>query len=471
MCLLQVACPRLLAVCSLIGLASFTPGYHTEYREETVFDYYCSAALHNIKRSKVLTALMVATLALGIGSCMTTLTVLRVLSGDPVPQKSANLFYPQIDPRPIEGYNTLGQTRPLPLMTYVDAVNLLHAKRAKRQALVAMTSIKITPTKVGEHAFFNNGVMTTSDFFPMFDASFQYGGGWREQDDRDRSEVVVISDFLNNQLFGGVNSVGRAIRINGHYLRVVGVLKHWAPQPRFYALELSTRIYGDGDAAFLPLTTARTIGLVPDAEKVVCWGNYDFKRLESSPCAWVGFWVELNGPTEVAAYRAFLSDYVHDQIAAGQLERPEADLSGLLQWLRVEHAVPDDVRLQVWLAFGFLLVCIVNTVGLLLAKNLRRSREIGIRRALGATRRSIFMQFMIEAGVIGVVGGIVGLAIAELGLWVVRHQPSEYASLATLDTQMFLSTFAVALATSLIAGLLPAWRACSVTPAPQLRAA
>lgn len=435
-----------------------------------MFDYYCSVALRNINRSKVLTALMVTTLALGIGSCITTLTVLRVLSGDPVPQKSANLFYPQIDPKPIEGY-TPGQTRPLQIMTYVDAINLLHAKRAKRQAVVAITPIKITPTKADERAFFNNGVMTTSDFFPMFDVGFQYGGGWREQDDIDHSEVVVISDFLNDQLFGGIDSVGKAVRINGHYLRVVGVLKRWAPQPRFYALELGTRIYGEGDAAFLPLTTARTIGLVPDAEKVDCWGNYDFKRLETSPCAWLGFWVELNGPAEVAAYRTFLSNYVRDQIAAGHIERPETDLYGLLQWLRIEHAVPDDVRLQVWLAFGFLLVCIVNTVGLLLAKNLRRSREIGVRRALGATRRSIFMQFMIEAGVIGVVGGIVGLAFAELGLWVVRHQPSEYAKLATLDTQMFLSTFAVALSASLIAGLLPAWRACSVTPAPQLRSA
>jgi hypothetical protein len=54
--------------------------------------------------------------------------------------------------------------------------------------------------------------------------------------------------------------------------------------------------------------------------------------------------------------------------------------------------VPGDVRLQMWLAFGFLRVCLVNTVGLLLAKFLRRSGEIGVRRALGASRAEIFLQ-------------------------------------------------------------------------------
>lgn len=50
--------------------------------------------------------------------------------------------------------------------------------------------------------------------------------------------------------------------------------------------------------------------------------------------------------------------------------------------MEYRNAVPGDVRLQMWLAFGFLLVCLVNTVGLLLAKFLRRSGEIGVRRAL-----------------------------------------------------------------------------------------
>ena len=61
--------------------------------------------------------------------------------------------------------------------------------------------------------------------------------------------------------------------------------------------------------------------------------------------------------------------------------------------------------------------------------------------------------------------------MGELGLLGIRHQPAEYASLAHLDASMFLFTFVVALVASLIAGILPAWRACVLAPAPQLKAA
>ena len=94
-----------------------------------------------------------------------------------------------------------------------------------------------------------------------------------------------------------------------------------------------------------------------------------------------------------------------------------------------------------------------------------------MRRALGASRAAIFAQFMVEAGMIGLAGGVLGLVFAELGLLAIRHQPAQYASLAHLDLPMFIVTFIVALIASLAAGVLPAWRACVVAPAPQLKAA
>jgi putative ABC transport system permease protein len=114
-------------------------------------------------------------------------------------------------------------------------------------------------------------------------------------------------------------------------------------------------------------------------------------------------------------------------------------------------------------------VCLVNTVGLMLAKFLRRSPELGVRRALGASRREVFMQLLVESGVIGLTGGIAGLLLSLVGLWLVRKQPSDYAALAHLDLPMLLATFLLAVGASLLAGLLPAWRACQVTPALQLK--
>lgn len=434
-----------------------------------MFVYYLDLALRSLRHNKVLTVLMVLALALGIGASITTLTVLRLLSGDPLPQKSSRLFYPQVDPNSLDGY-VAGQTKPDATMGYVDAMNLLHAHRATRQAVMALTKAKIIPLQVNEHPYFSDGVMTTADFFAMFEAPFQYGSGWTANDDESRAALVVISDFLNDKLFDGGNSIGKTIRVNDHDFRIVGVLQHWAPQPRFYTQDLGGHSYGDGDALFLPLQTARAMDMGP--EDVECYAAVsDIQHIETAPCEWLGLWVELNNRKAVADYQSFLDGYAKQQVALGRFKRPETALLDLMGWLRDQQVVPDDVRLQTYLAFGFLLICVVNTVGLLLAKCLRRSREIGVRRALGATRRTVFVQFMVEAGIVGLTGGVLGLGFAELGLWGIRHQPAEYASLARLDLGMFAFTFVVALVSSLVAGLLPAWRACVLAPAPQLKAA
>ncbi|GGA08620.1 ABC transporter permease [Dyella caseinilytica] len=434
-----------------------------------MFGYYLDLAVRSLKRNKMLTALMIVTLALGIGASITTLAVLRLLSGDPLPQKSSRLFYPQLDPRPLDGYMA-GQTKPDPMMTYQDAMYLLHARRATRQAAMAVLQSKIIPSQPNEHPYFADGMMTTADFFAMFDAPFQYGSGWSADDDDSRSAVVVISDFLNDKLFGGSNSVGKMLNIDDRQFRIIGVLKHWAPQPRFYAVALRGHDYGDGEALFMPLQTARSLDKGPG--DVECFQDVtDLIHLETAPCEWLSVWVELNDSAAVTSYKSFLDGYVKEQISLGRFHRPETSLLNLMGWLSDQEVVPSDAQLQTYLAFGFLLICIVNTVALLLAKCLRRGREIGVRRALGATRGAIFTQFMVEAGIVGLTGGVLGLALAELGLMGVRHQPAEYASLARLDLQMFLVTFAVALVASLIAGLLPAWRACVIAPAPQLKAA
>ncbi|MGH8126132.1 MAG: ABC transporter permease [Rhodanobacteraceae bacterium] len=435
-----------------------------------MFGYYLDLALRSFRRNRVLTALMVLALGLGIGASITTLTVLKLLSGDPLPQKSARLFTPVLDPWPPG--STAGASG-MPrwwgnLMTYTDAMNLLHAHKAKRQAVMALTQAKIAPQRVGGYPFYSDGVMTTPDFFAMFGAPFEYGSGWTAQNGENRARVAVIAAQLNDKLFVGKDSVGQTIRINDHAYRVVGVLKSWAPQPRFYALSVGGNGYGKGDAVYLPLQSARADGM--DPENASCWAaGADFKHLETAPCAWLGMWVELAHASDAGAYKTFLSNYVHQQIALGRLHDPKVWLPDLMGFLGWQQVVPDDVRLQTNLAFGFLLICIVNTVGLLLAKCLRRKREIGVRRAMGASRGAIFAQFMVESGIVGLAGGVLGLAFTEIGLWVIRQQPVHYAQLAHLDVSMFVATFVVALIASLIAGLLPAWRACAIAPAPQLK--
>jgi len=201
----------------------------------------------------------------------------------------------------------------------------------------------------------------------------------------------------------------------------------------------------------------------------MCWGNGSDART-SDHCNWLQFWVQLDNPAKAHAYQEFLGDYWRDQQTHGRFPRPvDAQLYGLMDWLTKQQVIPSDLRLQLWLALGFLGVCMVNIVGLLLAKFLRRSGEVSVRRALGARRRDIFLQFGIESSVIGLAGGVLGLGIAELGLWSVRQRPDGYAQLAQMDAAMLLGTFALAVCASVLAGLLPAWRACHIAPALQLK--
>jgi putative ABC transport system permease protein len=121
-------------------------------------------------------------------------------------------------------------------------------------------------------------------------------------------------------------------------------------------------------------------------------------------------------------------------------------------------------------ALGFFLICLVNTVGLLLAKFMRRASEIGVRRALGASRGEIYAQYLIEAGTVGLAGGVLGLLFTALGVGGVGvlFRP-QIAKLARLDFSLVGLTLVVAIIATMLAAFYPAWRAAKVQPAWQLK--
>jgi putative ABC transport system permease protein len=428
-----------------------------------MFGYYLDLALRSLKRNKVLTALMVLAIALGIGTSMTTLTVMHVLSGDPIPAKSARLFRVRMDVFPDDQFKP-GEKTPYNLTRH-DAEALLRDARADRQAMMSAGTMVVTLAQ-GEPLSVE-ARYTGADFFPMFDVPFRHGRAWSRADDAARARVAVISSELNEQLFGGRDSVGQTLQVGDKGLRIVGVLDDWDMNPRFY--DLSNGQFGDSEQVFVPVGTALELRL-PTSGTTNCWNSASDPHAADAPCLWLQYWAELGTPAKVAAYRQYLHNYVALQQQAGRFSHSgQVELQDVMQWLDAKGVVPSDVRLQVWLALGFLGICLLNTVGLLLAKFLRCGAELGVRRALGASRRAIFLQCLVEAGVVGLVGGAFGLALAGLGLVLVRHQPTDYAAFVHMDLRMLLATFALALLSSLLAGLLPAWRAMYVAPAAAIK--
>lgn len=430
--------------------------------------HYFRLALGSFRRNKVLTALMVLAIALGIGACMTTLTVFHVLSGDPLPGRSATLFHPQMDPQSMTGF--VEGEEPPPQMTRFDAEKLLRERRGDRQAMMTGGTVSVTPDREGLAPFAAVSRYTSADMFAMFGIPFRSGSPWGSAEDEAHARVVVISKSLNEKLFAGENSVGRTIRIDQADFNVVGVLEDWRPTPKFYDV-FGQRGYGETEDVFLPFSTSAEMKM-SRMGSMDCWDRPSGDNTAvNAPCMWIQYWVQLDSPEKQAAYLQYLNNYSNEQRAAGRFVRANnVKLRNVREWLEFHRILPRDVTIQMWLALGFLVVCLLNTIGLLLAKFLRRGGEIGVRRALGATRGAIFRQLMVEAGTIGVAGGLLGLALAALGLWAVRRQPVDYADLARLDPSMLLLTFVLAIACSLLAGALPAWRAMQITPAVQLKA-
>ncbi|PWK88712.1 ABC transporter permease [Fulvimonas soli] len=431
-----------------------------------MFGYYFGLALRSLRRTPVLTALMVVAIGLGIGASMTMLTVLRLMTADPLPGRSAQLYYPQLDPQDMQGFKPDGD--PPEQLAWIDAMNLLHARRGARQVAMVHGQVVVRPPQGEGRAFFASARYASADFFPMFGVPFLHGGGWSADDDARQARVAVLSRELADKLYGADRAVGQELRLGKDSFRIIGVIDHWNPQPHFYDVTLGK--YQNSEDVFLPLETAIALKQ-PRYGNMSCWGDLPTdENMKNADCVWLQFWVRLDTPAQAKDYREFLVHYSEQQKALGRFQRPpNVRLHDLMGWLDYNHVVPGSVQMQTLLALGFLLVCLVNTVALLLVKFLRRGGELSVRRALGASRRAVFVQLLAESALIGLAGGAVGLLLSLGGLWLLRQQPAEYASLARADGPMLLGTLALAVAATLSAAVFPAWRACRLAPARLLK--
>lgn len=434
-----------------------------------MFSYYFGLGLRSLRRNPMLTALMIMAIGFGVAASMITWSVFRAVSGNPIPGKSSRLFTPQVDawgPR----QNLKGE--PADALGYVDAMALMNVHQARRQTLLYPVQLSVIPGSGHSLPLATNGYAVQADFFPMFEVPLEYGSSWSAQEDQARASVVVISDQLNRKLFGGKDSVGRTITFGDHDYRVVGVTAPWNPRPRFFDL-FSTGGFEDASDFYVPFSRALDMQMRTGGRNS-CRGQLSFTTWEGwlqSNCVWITPWVELDNPAEVEHYRHFLENYAAEQQRAGRFDwAPNVRLRDVMAWLDYQRVVPPESRISLMVALGFFLICLVNTIGLLLAKFMRRAGEIGVRRALGATRREIYAQYLIEAGTVGLAGGLLGLMLTAAGIGGVGVLfTPQIARLAKLDFSLVGLTLLVAIVATVLAAFYPAWRAARVQPAWQLK--
>jgi putative ABC transport system permease protein len=444
-----------------------------------MFGYYLELALRNLKRNPGLTALMIGAIALGIAVCVMTLTMYRAMAGNPIWWKNDVLYSVTMDFwDPKQAYFDNKQNLPPEQLTYRDAMAVYRSDIPKHKVIMhkavgilSVDGLQIKPERAATR-------VTTKDFFAAFDVPFQFGGTWTDAADSGPEPVMVISRKFNEKLFGGANSVGKRVRWNDHEFRIIGVRDTWMPLPTFY--DVNNGALEEPEDVYIPFGWNAALE-INSAGNNNGWKPEDIKTYQDylgSENTWIQMWVELPDTAARGRFQAFLDNYSMEQKKGGRYQRPLNNrLTKPDQWLIDNDVVSNDDRILVGLAFAFLAVCLLNTVGLLLAKFLNNAPITGVRRALGASRKQIFFQHLVEVGVISTIGAGLGLALGAILLLGLRAlytvDPTDAGgtqALAHVDVTSVVTALALAFFATIAAGLYPAWRIGRIPPASYLKA-
>jgi putative ABC transport system permease protein len=431
-------------------------------------------AWKSLRRNVSLSILLVTGIALGIGVSTSMATFRHAFAKHPIPEKEDVLRYVRLDSwDPLKPYPGDDPTRPPTQITYRDMVGIMQSKIPVRQSGMFVSNLYVYPDPKVSRPFREMVRLCFSDFFPMFDVPFRYGSGWDRKADAGPEAVVVLSEEMNAKLFGGKNSVGKTVRIADRDFRVVGVLAHWTPNVRYY--DLTQNGVALPENIYLPFNLLRPMQIQTNGNSDG-WGTGGapgFEGFLQSESCWIQFWAEMPNAGAISAYRDFLNAYVLEQKKLGRFARPLNNrLSSVSEWMRDQNVVPKQANAMLIVSLLFLAVCAVNLVGLLLGKFLARGGEVGVRRALGASRADIFLQHIVECELVALLGGAIGLllslgGVAAMNAWLKTTRAR--GDLFHLDPPMILLSVALALAAGFIAGAYPAWRTCRLAPAEHLK--
>ncbi|TMO62277.1 ABC transporter ATP-binding protein [Pseudoalteromonas aurantia] len=432
--------------------------------------HYIDLSWRSLKRTPMVSTLMIIAIAIGIGVTMTSLSVYHMMSADPIPSKSSQLHHVQL--LALDEERTWWTKDDMPYqVTYQDAMNLLSADLPYRRTAMLKAGFAVHLDNSDIKPFIEQARVASGDIFSMFNLEFIYGGAWSSDDEESAASVVVIAQSLNDKLFQGENSVGKTINLDDMTVRIVGVIKDWPTYVKYY--DLNNGAFREPEQVFLPfsLVAPNEIESWGNSNNWKAQSNRNYQDLLNSEVFWVQYWVELPTHQDKEAYASFLMSYMAEQQKIGRFARKELKyaLRDVNEMMVYREVVNEDNKILVVLSFMFLAVCLANILGLLLAKFLRRAPEVGVRRALGASKTQVFIQHLVEVGLLGVIGGLLGILIAQVGLWGMRTSNSAYMAIADMDLTMLLAAPVIAVSVCILAGLYPAWLVCRTTPATHLK--
>jgi putative ABC transport system permease protein len=435
-----------------------------------MFIYHFRLACMSIRKTPMLATLIISAIGLGIAVCISILTVYSLMSQDPIPAHSANLFTYKLD---LQDQLREGESagKATEMVGYRDAVNLLASDIPLRQSLHYQSAAVIYPQEQGQTPFRDEIRLANAGFFSTHRVQFLHGSHWSAQEEDSGLYQAVVTQDLNEKLFAGKNSVGLDIRIGSNTFKVVGVMADFKPAPLY--MELDGGAFREMTGAFIPFSLTPKLEMRKSGGSTMCsrdpegegWLSY----LEAD-CQWIHHWVELGDEQGGQEYKDMLDNYAESQRQHGRFLGPyKNEIHAVNSWLVDQQVVNKDYRILLGVAFLFLLVCLLNCIGLLLAKFIGKAGEISLRRAVGGSRKMLFRQHLVEVSLIGLLGGGVGLLLALVGLIGIRALYRDYEQLTHLNGELVLLAIFLAVGSTVLAGLYPTWRICRLPISQHLK--
>jgi putative ABC transport system permease protein len=280
----------------------------------------------------------------------------------------------------------------------------------------------------------------TSDVKEVSDLKLLEGRMWTDQEENKASNVVVIGHDAAEQLFPGESPIGKDVECDGDVFTVIGVFDKF-PQP-----------FGGGrntedNSAFFPLETFHKIH--PE--------NLDF-------------WITVKYDDQ--KNKALVQEEIRELLRARRRVRTEQDdnfaIFGPDSLTRLWNSITGGLFLfMVAVSSVGLMVGGVGVMNIMLVSVTERTREIGVRKAIGATKANILLQFTLEAITLCAAGGLIGIFAGAM-FTVILHYAVSFLH-AALSSAWVLVAFVVSCAIGLIFGIYPAWKAANLDPIEALR--
>ncbi|KOQ78086.1 hypothetical protein ABW45_07985 [Stenotrophomonas maltophilia] len=428
--------------------------------------YFVWLAVRSYLREKGMLIMLVSTLAIGISACTTAAVLYFALNAESIRGVSNDLHVVTMDARSVPDPKNPDYDKPLSYMGLDDAKELLRSGAQGKMLGVAQSVQLISENGAGDTELMS-GLLVLGRNPELLGFDVTDGRAWTSAELDARAPVALIDRDVAQKFYGGVQALGKNIRIGEGVFRVIGIYSTWKPRTQFLDISRNPiRVAGATESFLVPVDAAleRDVGPFNSGR---CHKQFDttFQTVTLVGCRWIEVWADLGSAVEVRQYKDLLANFARHARESGRFAYdPQPRLFSSVEWMDENGVIPSYVAATAALTVGFLALSVANAVGMMLARFNRRRMDFGVRRTLGASKRSIFAQAIVESGLIGLIGGAISLPLTVAGIALIRMQQIDFAPLVSLHPVEVLWVSLAAVLIGILIGIIPAWRVCQVAP-------